>query len=404
MAKLDAKELLIKYLSGECTEEEQALLAQWHLNSTADRDGQMPDFDLTEKERTEDLEEVWGRLQLEEEKAQQAHAPQEKAQPEKPKRLLLWPSIAAAAGVAIALTAGLLFYNSKSAREDENLLVQAATQQIPAGGNNAVLTLDDGRQISLSEAKKGTLATESGISIAKTKDGQLVYHLSNVNKPNIYNTISTPNGGQYQVVLPDGTKVWLNAASSLRFPLTFDQMSERKVELKGEAYFEVAKQFKKGKSERVPFIVQTEKQQVEVLGTHFNINAYKEEPGLKTTLMEGSVRVTDHKNTVILKPGEQATDRDGQLLSAKVDVEEVMSWKNGYFRFNNTDLKTIMRQASRWYNVDVVYEGNIPPLLITGEVSRQVDATAFLEMLRYLNVKFKIEKQTNTRSKILVSL
>lgn len=395
MAKVDAKELLIKYLSGECTEEEQALLAQWHLNSTADRNDQMPDFDLTEKERTEDLEEIWGRLQLEE----------EKAQPEKPKRLLLWPSIAAAAGIAIALTAGLLFYNSKSAMEDEILLAQtAAAQQIPAGGNNAVLTLDDGRQISLSAAKKGTLATESGISIAKTKDGQLVYHLSNVNKPNIYNTISTPNGGQYQVVLPDGTKVWLNAASSLRFPLTFDQLSERKVELKGEAYFEVAKQFKKGKSERVPFIVQTEKQQVEVLGTHFNINAYKEEPGLKTTLIEGSVKVTDHKNTVTLKPGEQAIDSNGQLLSAKVDVEEVMSWKNGYFRFNNTDLKTIMRQASRWYNVDVVYEGNIPPLLITGEVSRQVDANAFLEMLRYLNVKFKIEKQTNARSKILVSL
>lgn len=400
MAKLDAKELLIKYLSGECTEEEQALLAQWHLDSTADRDDQIAGIDLTEKERSEDLDEVWGRLQLEEEKTQS-----EPVQPEKTKRVLLWPSIAAAAGIAMALTAGLLFYNSKSAREDQTSLAQAAAaQQIPAGGNNAVLTLDDGRQISLSEAKKGTLATESGISIAKTKDGQLVYHLASVNKPNIYNTISTPNGGQYQVVLPDGTKVWLNAASSLRFPLTFDQLSERKVELKGEAYFEVAKQFKKGKPERVPFIVQTEKQQVEVLGTHFNINAYKEEPGLKTTLMEGSVKVTDQKNTVILKPGEQAIDSNGQLLSAKVDVEDVMSWKNGYFRFNNTDLKTIMRQASRWYNVDVVYEGNIPPLLITGEVSRQVDANAFLEMLRYLNVKFKIEKQTNARSKILVSL
>ncbi|MBC8984725.1 FecR family protein [Pedobacter sp. N36a] len=400
MAKLDAKELLIKYLSGECTEEEQALLAQWHLKSSADRDDHITGIDLTEKERSEDLDEVWGRLQLEEEKAQP-----EQARPGKPKRILLWPSIAAAAGIALALTAGLLFYNSRSDREDDNSLAQAAAaKQIHAGGNNAVLTLDDGRQISLSDAKKGTLVNESGISIAKTKDGLLVYHLANVNKPNIYNTISTPNGGQYQVVLPDGTKVWLNAASSLRFPLTFDQLSERKVELKGEAYFEVAKQFKKGKSERVPFIVQTEKQQVEVLGTHFNINAYKEEPALKTTLIEGSVKVTDQKNTVILKPGEQATDRNGQLFSAKVDMEEVMSWKNGYFRFNNTDLKVIMRQASRWYNVDVVYEGKIPPLLISGEVSRQVDANAFLEMLRYLNVRFKIEKQTNARSKILVSL
>ena len=390
MAKLDAKELLIKYLSGECTEEEQALLAQWHLNNSLDRDDQMMGAELTEKERSDDLDEVWGRLQLEE---------------EKPRRLLLWPSIAAAASIAVALTAGVLFYNSISGREDKNPLAQTSTEeQIPAGGNNAVLTLDDGRQISLSDAKKGTLATESGITIDKTKDGQLVYHLSSVNKPNTYNTISTPNGGQYQVVLPDGTKVWLNAASSLRFPLTFDQLNERKVELKGEAYFEVAKQLNKAKTGNVPFIVRTGKQQVEVLGTHFNINAYQDEPDLKTTLMEGSVKVTDQRNALVLKPGEQATGRHDQLTLAKVDTEEVMGWKNGYFRFNNTDLKTIMRQASRWYNVEVVYEGNIPPLLITGEVSRQVDAAAFLEMLRYLNVKFKIEKQTNARSKILVSL
>lgn len=401
MTKLDAKQLLIKHLSGECTEEEQALLAQWHLNSTADRDAEIAGFDLSEQERQDDLDEIWARLEPEEEKVQLVEEQIQQVEEKRAPRIL-WPVIGVAAGIAIALTAGLLFYNSKS-DQDPNLLANAAGQeQIPAGGNNAVLTLDNGRQISLSDAKKGTLATESGISISKTKEGQLVYHLANINKPNTYNTISTPNGGQYQVVLPDGTKVWLNAASSLRFPLTFNQLSQRKVELKGEAYFEVAKQLNKG--ERVPFVVQTDQQQVEVLGTHFNINAYKDEPSLKTTLMEGSVKVTNQKNAVVLKPGEQATGTNHQLLLAKVDAEEVISWKNGFFRFNNTDLKTIMRQASRWYNVDVVYEGNIPPLLITGEVSRQVDASAFLEMLRYLNVKFKIEKQTNARSKILVSL
>lgn len=392
MAKLDAKELLIKYLSGECTEEEQALLAQWHLNSSAERDVEMIGFDLTEEERNDDLDEVWTKLQLEEEKVQ-------------PRRLPLWLSIAAAAGIAIALTAGLLFYNAKFKEDDLAKLAQHSDpQQIPAGGNNAILTLDDGRQISLSDAQKGKLVSESGISISKTKDGQLVYQLSNINKPNTYNTISTPNGGQYQVVLPDGSKVWLNAASSLRFPLTFDHLSERKVELKGEAYFEVAKQLNKAKGKRVPFIVQTEKQRVEVLGTHFNVNAYKEEPSLKTTLMEGSVKVISQKNALVLKPGEQATAANDQLLLAKVDTEEVISWKNGFFKFNNTDLKTIMRQAARWYNVDVEYEGHIPTLLITGEVSRQVDAAAFMEMLQYLNVKFKIQKQTNARSKILVSL
>ncbi|WP_316747291.1 FecR family protein [Pedobacter gandavensis] len=399
MAKLDAKELLVKYLSGKCTEEEQALLAQWHLNSTADRDNQMAAFDLTdltEQERIDDLGEIWSRLELDEDKPKLEVAKS---------RRILWPSIAAAAGIAIALTAGILFYTTQSAREEKALLTQTQNQQpIPAGGNNAVLTLDDGTQISLSDAKKGTLVTESGISISKTKEGQLVYHLSDVNKPNTYNTISTPKGGQYQVVLPDGTKVWLNAASSLRFPLTFDHLRERKVELKGEAYFEVAKQLKNKQGERVPFIVLTEKQRVEVLGTHFNINAYKDELVVKTTLMEGSVKVAGQKNTLLLKPGEQATGGQDHLSLSKVDTEEVISWKSGYFRFNNTDLKAIMRQASRWYDVDVVYEGNIPPVLFTGEVSRQVDANAFLEMLRYLNIKFKIEKQTNTRNRIVVSL
>ncbi|MBB2150780.1 FecR family protein [Pedobacter gandavensis] len=397
MAKLDAKELLIKYLSGECTEEEQALLAQWHLDSTAEMEGQMTGLELTDQERSDDLDEIWGRLQLAEEKS----APEVR----KPSRVVLWPSIAAAAGIAVALTAGILFYNAKSAKENKSILAKSAIQlPLPAGGNNAVLTLNDGTQISLSDAKKGTLVNESGISISKTKEGQLVYHLSNVNKPNSYNTISTPNGGQYQVVLPDGTKVWLNAASSLRFPLTFDHLTERKVELKGEAYFEVAKQLNKEKGERVPFIVLTDKQQVEVLGTHFDINAYSDEPTVKTTLMEGSVKVAGQKSSLLLKPGEQATVSNDKFSLSKVNTEEVIGWKDGYFRFNKTDLKTIMRQASRWYNVDVVYEGSIPPELFTGEVSRQVDANAFLEMLKFMNVKFKIEKQTNARSKILVSL
>ncbi|WP_316823462.1 FecR family protein [Pedobacter gandavensis] len=402
MAKLDAKELLIKYLSGKCTEEEQALLEQWHLNSTADRDAEMIGFDLTEQERKDDLDEIWAKLEQDEEKDKTEEQAAD-LQVGKIRRLALWPSIAVAAGIAIALTAGLLLYQEPTNKEDQIISAQHIAQ-IPAGGNHAVLTLDDGRQISLSDARKGTLVSESGINISKTKDGQLVYQLSNVNKPQTYNTISTPNGGQYQVVLPDGTRVWLNAASSLRFPLTFDHLSERKVELKGEAYFEVARQLSKIKGERVPFVVVTEKQRVEVLGTHFNINAYKEEPDLKTTLIEGSVKVSDQKNSVVLKPGEQARAHQDKLLLAKVDTEEIISWKNGYFRFNNTDLKTIMRQAARWYDVDVEYEGQIPPLLISGEVSRQVDAAAFLEMLKYLNVKFKIEKQTNTRSKILVSL
>lgn len=387
MKKLDAKELLDRYLSGNCTEEEQALLESWHLSRTA-----RLNTDLSMEDRSQDLDEVWERLQLPE---------------ERPRRISLWPRIAAAAVLLLSLSAGIVFYLSKAPKNGDAEQMAIARTIVP-GGNRAILTLDDGTQISLSDAKAGALASQSGVDISKSKDGQLVYHLSNVNKPNSYNTITTPHGGQYQVVLPDGTRVWLNAGSSLRFPLTFDHLNERKVELKGEAYFEVAKQLKEetGKQERVPFIVMTATQEVEVLGTHFNINAYADEPAVRTTLLEGRVKVFEQLNAkdgVLLKPGEQSVLKD-RLSVAKVDTEEVMSWKNGFFRFNESDLKSIMRQASRWYNVDVIYEGNIPPVKFTGEVPRSVNAATFLEMLRYLNVKFKIEKQTNTRNKIVVSL
>lgn len=387
MKKPDAKELLDRYLSGNCTEEEQALLESWHLSRTASLNE-----DLSMEDRSHDLDEVWERLELPE---------------EGPRRISLWPKLAAAAVLLLSLSAGIIFYLSKTpVNSDAEQLAVAKT--IVPGGNRAILTLDNGTEISLSDAKNGSLASQSGVNISKSKDGRLVYHLSNVNKPNSYNTITTPYGGQYQVVLPDGTNVWLNSGSSLRFPLTFDHLNERKVELKGEAYFEVAKQLKeeKGKQERVPFIVMTDKQEVEVLGTHFNVNAYTDEPAIRTTLLEGRVKVSEPakvKEGVLLKPGEQAVLKD-RLSVLKVNTEEVMSWKNGLFLFNDTDLKSVMRQASRWYNVDVVYDGNIPPTLFTGEVPRSVNAAAFLEMLRYLNVKFKIEKQTNTRNKIVVSL
>lgn len=387
MEKLNAKELLDRYLSGNCTEEEQALLESWHLSRTAGLH-----TNLSMDDRSQDLDEVWERLQFPE---------------ERPRRIALWPRVAAAAVLLLSLSAGIIFYLSKAPKNsDAEQMAMART--ITPGGNRAILTLDNGTQISLSDAKNGSLVSQSGVDISKSKDGQLIYHLSNVNNPNSYNTITTPHGGQYQVVLPDGTKVWLNAGSSLRFPLTFDHLNERKVELKGEAYFEVAKQLKaaKGKQERVPFIVITGRQEVEVLGTHFNINAYTDEPSVRTTLLEGRVKVMEQANAksgVLLKPGEQSIMKD-RLAVVKVNTDEVMSWKNGFFSFNDTDLKSIMRQASRWYDVDVVYEGNIPQILFTGDVPRNVNAAAFLEMLRYLNVKFKIEKQTNTRNKIVVSL
>lgn len=224
---------------------------------------------------------------------------------------------------------------------------------IAPGKNKAILTLADGRKISLSDAMKGDIAKEAGFSITKTDDGQLVYHIAeseNVND-NRLNTISTPNGGEWQIKLPDGSTVWLNAASSIQYALNIGTAKQRLVKLDGEAYFEVAK------NAEHPFIVETDKQAVEVLGTHFNINSYKDENVTRTTLLEGSVRVS-HKNTKeseVLKPGEQSLVTISGMDVKEVDVDEAIAWKKGYFMFNNEKQESILRKVARWYNVEIEY-------------------------------------------------
>jgi transmembrane sensor len=240
--------------------------------------------------------------------------------------------------------------------------VSEAKSDISPGGNIATLTLADGRKISLTDAKNGQLAEQSGIKISKTADGQLVYNITNAENSSLslsYNTIETPPGGQYQVILPDGSKVWLNSASSLRYPVRFTG-NERKVEISGEAYFEVAH------NSKMPFRVINSNQIVEVLGTHFNIMAYPDESSTNTTLLEGSVRIIKENKSKIISPGQQTRVKNGDIDVASVDVTQVTAWKEGYFMFKNEDIQSIMRQISRWYNLEVKYQGDIPEKVFGG--------------------------------------
>ncbi|WP_138476709.1 FecR family protein [Dyadobacter bucti] len=262
---------------------------------------------------------------------------------------------------------------------------QTVGNDVLPGGDKATLTLADGSIVSLEDMENGTVREENGIRVSK-KDGQIVYELvkQGNNTAVTYNTITTPVGGQYSIVLPDGSRVWLNSASSLHFPTAFIGQN-RDVELTGEGYFEVAK------NEKMPFIVQAGKTNVSVLGTHFNLMAYANEGVTKTTLLEGSVKVGNGSSSRTIVPGEQALTGENVQVRT-VDTEEAVAWKNGYFQFENEDLRTIMRQLKRWYNVDVDNEQQIPDKHFTAVISRNTNLAQVLRMLEMSGeLEFKIE-------------
>ena len=253
------------------------------------------------------------------------------------------------------------------------------------GSNKAILTLADGSTIILQSAINGIVAQQGNTKISKSADGQLVYKSLN-EKPTevLINSIATPKGGQYQLVLSDGSIVWLNAASSLRFPAAFAG-SERKVELSGEAYFEVAK------NASMPFKVEVAgKGEVEVLGTHFNVNAYSDEATVNTTLVEGRVKVKAlaNRDSRIIAPGEQAQlEGNGRIsINKDADTEQAMAWKNGTFNFSHAELGVVMRQLSRWYDVDIKFEGPVSQRQFSGEIQRDLKLSQVLKLLEKNNV------------------
>ncbi len=322
------------------------------------------------------------------------------------RRMPYWRIAAAAVVLLMVTAAGLVWMNYKN----KNQLAVNIKNDVAPGGNKAVLTLADGSTIVLDNEKNGVVAQEGNAKVVKLKNGQLVYAKADdgtidANAPIAYNTLSTPKGGQYNIELPDGSKVWLNAASSITYPTAFNA-KERKVQVTGEAYFEVAKVVTEKEGKRSPFIVDIvsagnnpphtggarggrhDLGQVQVLGTHFNINAYDDEESVKTTLLEGSVKLSSIVNGQwsMLKPGEQSSISQSSHVSQPIPVQTdaVMAWKNGVFHFENADIKTVMRQVSRWYDVEVVYKrslDNDDPLFF--EVTRNTNLS---DVLRVLNL------------------
>jgi transmembrane sensor len=329
------------------------------------------------------------------------------------KVIKLWPSFKKIASVAAVffLCVFALIYFLSSPNDEQKLVVKAKpvlnNHKVLPGGNRAMLTLADGSSIILGSAPNGVLAKQANIDIRKATAGNIVYDAANTLKPGaqvLYNTITTPRGGQYKVTLSDGTKVWLNAASSLKFPAAF-LAAERTVELTGEAYFEVAKltgPLVAGlPGGRVPFKVITARQTVEVLGTHFNINAYADEASVNTTLLEGSVKVirAETNSAQLLKPGQQARLRDN-IRVLNVDASDFIAWTNGYFTFSHENIGSIMRQVSRWYDINIQYEGDVTQEVFVGTISKFKDVEQVLHMLQLTgSVHFKIENDPGALGK-----
>lgn len=309
----------------------------------------------------------------------------------KVRRMFVSPMRIAAAVALLTLAAISAYQFLSGSNADKAALVKTApvkSKPILHGGTKATLTLADGTLLELDELSAGKLTQQAGLEISKTADGQLVYKSSKVNDKdaeNQFNTMQTPRGGIYQVVLPDGTRVWLNSASTLKYPLAFSK-AERKVELEGEAYFEVAHRDKQ------PFRVASANQTVEVLGTHFNVYSYKEESRTKTTLLQGSVKVLASGNAVMLKPGQEAINKASGIKVKEVDAENAIAWKDGLFRFDNEDVHTIMNKIGRWYDVEIVYQDDVDDIHFGGSVSRFSDISKLLNKLELTNaIHFKIE-------------
>lgn len=305
----------------------------------------------------------------------------------------LWKWSAAAAILLLAGGVGYTFYGAKNRSNIPAPVAHNKPVQTDAapGGNHALLTLGDGKVISLDSVGTGVLSNVVGTSITKKAEGELTY-ATGMGSPVAYNTLSTPKGGQYQIVLPDGTHVWINAASTLTYPTQFGD-KDRTVELTGEAYFEVAKDHHK------PFFVNTPNMYVAVLGTAFNVMDYPRARQAATTLVQGSVKVSNSSGNDLLKPGQQASinEQDNQLkVLDNVDLAQVTAWKNGFFQFDDVDLPTIMEQVARWYDIEVVYSGPVSTDKYHGKISRNVPLSQLLKILELGGVKFELHDKTLT--------
>ncbi len=372
--------LIMRLLEDRCTPAEKEELAAW-VNQAEGGDASLKDL----------LERAWEQYEPDATIMKAADPALNRISgrlfsrpPYRPFRLIA--KYAAAAAILLAVGTGVYYWYGQSKQQAQNATV-AATQDVLPGGNKAVLTLSNGRQILLDSASNGMLAQQGGASISKQAGGQIVYNSNGeTGGEPVYNTMSTPRGGAYQLSLPDGTRVWLNAASSITFPTAFTGR-ERTVSITGEVYLEVAKDKAK------PFFVKVNGTQLEVLGTHFNVNAYGDEKTVKTTLLEGSVKVHAGAGSRVIAPGEQAQVTEAGRLTVKkgIDLAETMAWKNGRFVFEGAPIETVMHQLARWYDVEVESQEHVDELFFA-DVPRNKKLSDVLKALELTGkVKFRID-------------
>ncbi|MEI6949717.1 FecR domain-containing protein [Paraflavisolibacter sp. H34] len=366
-------QIILKYLRNEASAAERAELEAWLAADSANRrlfDELADEQKLQEELRffeTISVPDAW-------EKVAARTESEPKVVPLRPQRRRWW--MAAAAAVLVLGGSALLYrLSDKTVAPPPVAEAPAQKPALAPGGNKAVLTLADGAQVVLSGREDGEVARQGAARVVKS-GSRLAYRTAGLPKAEatLYNTLTTPRGGEYQVELPDGSRVWLNAASSVRYPTAFTG-KQRMVEITGEAYFEVAK------NAALPFVVRVAGSEIKVLGTHFNVMAYADEKALETTLLEGSVQFAGGGKARLLRPGQQAQLANGQLKVAEVDAEEVVSWKNGMFHFENADLESVMKQLARWYDVEVVYQGSNLHDPIVGDIPRTSPLPEALKIL-----------------------
>jgi len=371
MTKEEIQTLIERYISGECSSEEADFLERWYADELQKR---LSEIETKNTELVKD--EMWSRIVGE--------RPQLTKQPTK-KGIGLWAGAAAAVlfiGLLVTYQLDKLHSTSNSDKE-----IVATTPEILPGTNKAILTTGDGKQIVLTDEADGVIKQGNGFIVRKQEDGLVSFEVTDGHEGMdlVNNSIKTPKGGIYQVVLPDGSKAWLNSASSISFPSKF-AATERNVSIEGEVYFEIKRDASR------PFRVNASRQQIEVLGTKFNVNAYEDEPYVRTSLIEGSVKVKGAKQEHVLKPGfELSTTRNGRDKVGQADIEAIMAWKDGVFQFDRVDLEVLLRQLARWYDVDVVYQGSYEKDEFVGKIKRNEDIQKVLNILKYGNVDITLE-------------
>jgi len=354
--KIRLQELAHKYLQGNLTREEKNEVDDW-FNQTSDEPVEVPP--LFANDELAHRQAIFNKIKGE-------------IGPKRSGMLTLWRGMAAAVLLICAVGVGILYL--KHDKDVVEKTVKVHKNDIPPGTSEATLTLANGKRILLSSVVNTGVLKEAGVEVQKNLKGELIYKqiASGKSIELAYHTLTTAKGQQYQVILPDNSHVWLNSASSIKFPINFAQSKERKVFITGEAYFEVAKDKTK------PFKVVSDGQLVTVYGTHFDINGYKDEGGTRTTLLEGSVDV----NGTLLKPKQQAINENGVLKVVPADVESILAWKNGYFRFSGQTLESVMRKVSRWYDVEVEFQSpSLKAIEFGGVMTKYVNVSKVLENL-----------------------